>query len=205
VAGIAKGRKLLAPKSAAVRPTTDRIKEAIFSMLEAEAFRRADEADAAPDFPFHRVLDLYAGSGALGIEALSRGAEHADFVEANAPVRAVLMENLRRTGFASQATVIPGRVETALSTLRRPYDLILLDPPYGDEAAVQAFQKLGSSDFLTDRAIVILEHARTRAIPDQVGALELARSRHHGSTAISLFVRRNPSDHSDHGDLGAPP
>src|SRR5438874_12752325 len=96
IAGSAKGRPLVAPKGLEVRPTTDKVKGAIFSMVDAIAFRRADDVGASP---FGRVLDLFAGSGALGIEALSRGAEHVDFVEASAPARAAIVENLRRTGF----------------------------------------------------------------------------------------------------------
>ncbi len=198
IAGIAKGRRLLAPKSAAVRPTTDLVKGAIFSMLEAAAYQR-EEAHATPDaeFPFRRVLDLYAGSGALGIEALSRGAEHADFVEISAPVRAVIAENLRRTGFSAQATIHAMRADVAVTALRGPYDLILLDPPYGDEGTAQVLERLGSSGILSDQAIVVLEHARARPIPEQAGALQLVRSRHHGSTAISLFFRRAESGGPD--------
>jgi 16S rRNA (guanine(966)-N(2))-methyltransferase RsmD len=197
IAGIAKGRRLVAPKSAAVRPTTDRVKEAIFSMLEAQAFRRAERDESTTPFPFPRVLDLFAGSGALGVEALSRGAAHVDFVEASSQARAVITENLRRTGFTAQGTVHGMRAETAISTLRGPYDLILLDPPYGDEAAAHVLQQLGSSDILADQAIVIFEHARSRQIPSQAGALQLARSRNHGSTAISLFFRPAESGGSD--------
>src|SRR3712207_3026775 len=95
IAGLAKGRPLTAPRGLAVRPTTDKVKGAIFSMLEAWAFRRGEEGGGAPGFPFRRVLDLYAGSGALAIEALSRGAEHADLVEPSSPARAAIQENLR--------------------------------------------------------------------------------------------------------------
>jgi 16S rRNA (guanine(966)-N(2))-methyltransferase RsmD len=193
VAGVAKGRRLVAPRSTSIRPTTDRVKEAIFSMLESEAFRRADEGEHTASFPFRRVLDLYAGSGALGIEALSRGAEHTDFVEVSPQARAAIAENLRRTGFTDAATIHATRSESAISTLRRAYDLILLDPPYGDEAATQALEKLGTSEILASHAIVILEHARSRAVPDQAGALYRARSRYYGSTAVSLFFRRDES------------
>jgi 16S rRNA (guanine(966)-N(2))-methyltransferase RsmD len=197
ISGIAKGRRLVAPKGAAVRPTTDRVKEAIFSMLEAQAFRLEEGSEDGLPFPFPCVLDLFAGSGALGVEALSRGAEHVDFVETSPQARAVIAENLRRTGFTAQATIHGFRAEIALSTLHGPYDLILLDPPYGDEGAAQVLRRLGSSDILADQAIVIFEHARSRPIPEQAGALQLARSRHHGSTAISLFFRRGESGGSD--------
>ena len=112
ISGSAKGRTLTAPRGLAVRPTTDKVKGAIFSMLDAEAFRRADEPN---EFAIRRVLDLYAGTGALGIEALSRGAEHCDFVEPSAQARAAITENLRRTGLARQAALHSLKAETAVS------------------------------------------------------------------------------------------
>jgi 16S rRNA (guanine966-N2)-methyltransferase len=206
IAGSAKGRQLATPKRAAVRPTTDLVKGAIFSMLEAAAAQiEAEMGEIDADFPFPRVLDLYAGSGALGIEALSRGAEHADFVEANAPMRAVIVENLRRTGFSAQGAIHAMRAELAVAALRGPYDLILLDPPYGDEGTTQVLERLSSSGILADRAIVVLEHARTRPIPQQIGTLQLARSRHHGSTGISLFFPRAQAGGPDHGELRESP
>src|SRR3954447_21260754 len=99
----------------ATRPTTDKVKEAIFAMLSAEGLRRA-EASGEIDFPWARVLDLYAGSGALGIEALSRGSEHVDFVDSNARARAAIQDNLHRTGFGEQASIHGLRAETAVST-----------------------------------------------------------------------------------------
>ncbi len=206
IAGAAKGRRLTAPKSAAVRPTTDLVKGAIFSMLVAAAYQRGeDDEDADSDFPYARVLDLYAGSGALGIEALSRGAEHVDFVEASGPVRAVIAENLRRTGFAAQGTVHAMRAEAAVTALPGPYDLILLDPPYGDAGAAKVFERLGSSNMLADHGIVVLEHARARPTPAHVGILELLRSRHHGSTAISLYVRRAESRDAERSESEGSP
>ncbi len=198
IAGIAKGRRLVAPKSAAVRPTTDLVKGAIFSMLESAAYQRgAEDSTVDTGFPFRRVLDLYAGSGALGIEALSRGAEHADFVEASASARVVIAENLRRTGLSARGTIHAMRAEVAVTALQGPYDLILLDPPYGDEGTDRVLERLGSSGILSDQAIVVLEHARSRPIPEQAGALQLVRSRHHGSTAIALFFRRAEPGGSD--------
>lgn len=187
IAGMAKGRPLLAPKGLATRPTTDKVKSAIFSMLTAEGLRRQDEDTAASDFPFPRVLDLYAGSGALGIEALSRGAEFADFVESSPRARAIIHQNLERTGLALQGTVHGLRVESAVSTFRPAYDLILLDPPYLDPAVSSVLASLGRSAILAPRALVVVEHARTTELPTEAGTLHLLRRNYHGTTAISLF------------------
>ena len=187
IAGVAKGRPLLAPKRLAIRPTADKVKGAIFSMLTAEGFRRRDEDPGASDFPFHRVLDLYAGTGALGIEALSRGAESVDFVEASPRARAIIHQNLERTGLAPKAAVHGLRVETALSTFRLLYDLILLDPPYLDPTVSWVLAALGRSAILARRALVVVEHARTTELRTEAGALHLVRRKYHGTTAISLF------------------
>lgn len=188
IAGEAKGRPLVAPKGLALRPTTDKVKGAIFSMIEAIALSRAADDIEAPPWPYATVLDLYAGTGALGIEALSRGASHVDFVEPSNRARAALIENLRRTGFSPRATVHSTRAQTALSTLRGLYDLILLDPPYGDPSLTSTLGALGASTLLAPEALVVAEHSRSYILPAQVGALVLARQRFHGTTAISLFV-----------------
>lgn len=187
IAGVAKGRPLLAPRGLALRPTTDKVKGAIFSMLTAEGLRRTDEGSAASDFPFPRVLDLFAGTGALGIEALSRGAEFVDFVESNARARAIIRQNLQRTGLAPKAAVHGLRVESAVSTFLRPYDLILLDPPYLDPTVSSVLAVLGRSVILAPRALVVVEHARTTELSPEAGTLHLLRRKYHGTTAISLF------------------
>lgn len=188
IAGLAKGRILVAPKGLAVRPTSDKVKGAIFSMIEAIALARAAHDPRTPPWPFATVLDLFAGTGALGIEALSRGAMRVDFVEPSSRARSALVENLRRTEFSSHACVYSTRAQTVLSTLSGLYDLILLDPPYGDPSLTFTLDVLGASTLLAPEALVIAEHSRSHVLPGQVGALALARQRIHGTTAISLFV-----------------
>ena len=197
IAGSAKGRPLVAPRGLAIRPTTDKVKGAIFSMLDAEAFRRAENGDD-DDVPFRRVLDLYAGTGALGIEALSRGAEHCDFVESNARARSAIEENLRRTGLAHQASANGLRAEAAVSTFRAPYDLILADPPYADPTLPRLLTTIGASGIIHERTLVVIEHARSVELPADCGRLRLTRSRFHGTTAISIYT-------SGASDVGEPP
>ena len=188
IAGRAKGRLLVAPKGLAVRPTSDKVKGAIFSMIEAIALIRVETSPSSVPWPFLNVLDLYAGTGALGIEALSRGSSHVDFVEPSNHARQALAENLARTAFGPLATIHARRAQAALSTLSGPYDLILLDPPYDDPSISSVLEILGASTLLAPTALVIAEHSRSRSLPAQAGALVLARSRYHGQTAISLFL-----------------
>ena len=188
ISGSEKGRRLVAPKGTLVRPTTDRVKEAMFSMLSSEGLRSADRELTSGLFPFTRVLDLYAGSGALGIEALSRGAHYVDFVECDPRARAIIRENLERTGLTDRATVHGIRAEAALSTIRSVYDLILLDPPYGDPAVFAVLHTLASSTLVAARSVVVVEHARSSALPEMTGRLMWSRTRTYGASALTLYV-----------------
>ena len=196
IAGKAKGHPLRSIESGSVRPTADKVKGAIFSMLEAAAFKaglvepgylgRVQEGELA--FPWRRVLDLYAGSGALGIEALSRGAEWVDFVEADPRAREAIAENLKRTGLAARARIHGMRAEAAISTFDHPYDLILMDPPYSDPAADLVFRQLCESALVGPGTYIVYEHSRQRAVPSGCGPLRLVKTRFHGRTGISLYA-----------------
>lgn len=196
IAGMAKGHPLKSIESPTVRPTADKIKGAIFSMLESEAYKRGmvepgylsrvEEGELA--FPWRTVLDLYAGSGALGIEALSRGAASADFVEADARAREAIGENLRRSRLAPRARIHGMRAETAISTFHHPYDLILMDPPYNDPAAETVFRQLCESALVGATTWVVLEHSRQRTVPSRCGPLTLLKTRFHGRTGVSIYA-----------------
>ena len=197
IAGIARGRPLRSVESRRVRPTSDKVKGAIFSMLEAEAFKRglaepgylAAVEEGKRGFPWPRVLDLYAGSGALGIEALSRGAEWADFVEADARAREAIADNLRRTGLASRGRIHAMRAETAISTFAHPYDLILVDPPYDEPGFESDFQQLCGSALVGASTFVVLEHSRQRSVPSRCGPLTRLKTRFHGGTGITIYAK----------------
>lgn len=184
IAGSARGRPLASPPGRRIRPTTGRVKEAIFSMLEADAMRRP--GDGSP-FPYRRVLDLYSGTGALGIEALSRGAEHVDFVETDHRTRATILLNLERTGFHRQGKLHAIRAENAPSTLAGPYDLILADPPYADPSTLALLELIGRSALLAEGGVFILEHSSAFEPPTQAGSLRLDRTRRHGTSRVSLY------------------
>lgn len=196
IAGRARGRPLLAPKVKSVRPTSDKVKGVIFSMLEAEAYRRGFEPGEdeegnpvlASGRAWPRVLDLFAGSGALGIEALSRGARWADFVERNAEARRTILENLRRTGLADRAAVHGFPARLAPSTLTGPYDLILCDPPYAEPGIPELLRELARSRLVHPGSALVYEHGRSTSPPARLDGLELKRQRFHGSTAVSLYL-----------------
>ena len=157
-------------------------------MLWAEGLRRGgDDEPESTAFPYPRVLDLYAGSGALGIEALSRGSAFADFVESNSRAREAIRENLRRTGFSDRAAIHGLRAHVALSTFKTSYDLILLDPPYDDASVLDVLETIGHSAILEPGGTLVIEHARSRDLASRIGHLQQTRSRHYGTTAVSLY------------------
>ena len=174
--GTARGLRLKSPTRRGTRPTTDRIRSALFSILQARMVERP------------RVLDLYAGTGALGIEALSRGAAWADFVERNPAQCVLIQENLSFTGFADRGRVYCGQVERLLSAVSGPYDLVLLDPPYEDPGVSQVVARLGETGApLTPEAVVCLEHVWLRPPETQYGRLALWTHRRYGDTGIAIY------------------
>lgn len=194
IAGEAKGRPLLAPKGSTTRPTADKIKGAMFSMIEAVMM--ASSPDSIALWDGCRVIDLYAGSGALGIEALSRGASWADFVESNAGACGVINGNLARTKLISRAKVHCVPVRRALSDAYRerlssPYDIVFMDPPYADPATPEVLNEVGNPAFVKPQGLMVVEHSRRVSLEDSYGPMVLVRSRRHGDTCISLYERRS--------------
>jgi 16S rRNA (guanine966-N2)-methyltransferase len=141
----------------------------------------------APFVEDARVLDLYAGTGALAIEALSRGAETADLVEADRGAQSVIQDNLVRTGMAARARLWRTRVDKALAQLEGQYDLIFADPPYADAHIPDLLSQLGS--LLGHEGLVAIEHASRVQLPDEVPALRLWKRRRHGDTTLSIYEK----------------
>ncbi len=177
IAGRLRGRQLKAPAGDATRPTGSRVKEALFSIL-------GNVQDL-------RVLDLYAGSGALGIEALSRGARSAVFVEWARPALACLRENLVRLELQAVATTLALRVDAALSQLQRhgPFELVLCDPPWREIASARAeLEALAGAGLFASGAQIALEHsAKDPPATLAPSALRVCDARRWGDTAVTLF------------------
>lgn len=143
ITGTARGTKLKTPEGMLTRPTTDRVKEALFNIIQF---------DIAGD-----VLDLFAGTGQLGIEALSRGASRAVFVDHRQDAAALVRENLRRTHFEDRGEVVCTDFTQYLARCRRKFRLIFLDPPYAEKSLETAIQRLSEIDILSDGGIIITE------------------------------------------------
>jgi 16S rRNA (guanine966-N2)-methyltransferase len=180
IAGSAKGIRLRAP-GPGTRPLSDRVKQTLFAIIE-------------PDLHGAKFLDLFAGSGAAGIEALSRGAAEATFVEQDASAAAVIAANLRATNL--QGTVVRADAERWLS---RPsigqFDVVVVDPPYADTSAMaRILERLGAKDApLAEGARVVAKHFWRDRPPERIGMLTAERDRRFGETALT-FYRRQESE-----------
>jgi 16S rRNA (guanine966-N2)-methyltransferase len=178
VAGSARGRRLQAPPGDATRPTLDRVREALFNALVS-----LDAVDGA------RVLDLFAGSGALGIEALSRGASHCTFVERARPAHAALEANLVATGLAERAEVLA--LDAVAWLDRQPgggFDLVLLDPPYATDDAQWAALLAGVATVAPD-GVVVIESGRPVPVP---AGWDVRREKRYGDTLLVIACPSSP-------------
>ncbi len=183
IAGSLKGRTL-APVKGRIRPTAAKVREAIFNII-GEAVREA------------RVLDLFAGTGALGIEALSRGARDAVFVEEDTPALKVLRRNLETLGLEDRSRVLPLSVNAALKKLAtqgEAFGLVFLDPPYGRDAAAATLRSLAASCLLQVRAWVVAEHSRRETLPEAIDSLALYRLRRYGDTQVAVYLTGEQSE-----------
>jgi 16S rRNA (guanine966-N2)-methyltransferase len=193
--GVAGGTNLRSPKSPGVRPTTDRVRSALFNILAGYGLEET------------RVVDLYAGTGTLGIEALSRGAAHADFIELDRRQVDVIRENLRLTKLDDRATVHRGDVRQAIETLTAAgrYDYVLMDPPYTEPFPVDVVERIGAIGMLVGDGIAIVGHASRVRAPERCGVLERWQDRRYGDATLA-FYRVSPDDqNTGEASLGAAP
>ncbi|MSP15864.1 MAG: 16S rRNA (guanine(966)-N(2))-methyltransferase RsmD [Myxococcales bacterium] len=181
VGGVLGGRRIRAPRGSTTRPTSDRVREALFNIL-----------GPAPDGA--RVLDLFAGTGGLGFEALSRGAVAAVFVEQDAEAARCLTENAQALGLEARVRVLREAVTAALPRLAARgelFELIFADPPYASDEASATLDALGgtSAALLADGALVAVEHGRRVPPADRAGTLERVDRRRWGDTEVSFYRR----------------
>ena len=152
ITGTARGRRLKEPVGLETRPTADRVKEGIFSSIQFELEGR-------------RVLDLFGGTGQMGIEALSRGAAHATFVDLRKEAVGIIRENLSLTGFSDRATVVQGDYLAFLTRCRETFDVIFLDPPYGSGMLEKALETITTIDIVSENGIIVCENGSTVGWP----------------------------------------
>ena len=185
--GESKGRTLKSPGHKGLRPTSDKVREALFSILAAKV----------PDASF---LELFAGTGAVGLEALSRGAARSVFVDGSGKAARLIRENLETLGYRDRAAVVVKEVAGFLkkdAAGMGPFDIVFVDPPYHDEAGPKALESLGevrTDGMLSEDACVVYEHHKKYPTPERVGILTKKKEYMYGDTALSLYVTECTSD-----------
>ena len=177
ITGIARGRRLKEPNGMETRPTADRVKEAIFSSIQFEVEGR-------------KVLDLFGGTGQMGIEALSRGATHCTFVDLQKQAVAIIRENVNSTGFSDQSTVIQGDALAFLSRCREKFDLIFLDPPYDSGLLEKAMELIATIDIVSENGIIVCENGSNSGWPVVAEPYRMQKEYRYGKIRTALY-RRN--------------
>ena len=176
ITGTARGRRLKELSGMETRPNTDRVKEGLFNIIQFEIEGR-------------RVLDLFAGTGQLGIEALSRGAERAVFVDSRREAAKLVEENLRLTGLRDRAKVVQGEALGFLASTREKFDLVFLDPPYNKGILEKALETIAKIDIMTENGIIVCESAAESVLPELEGPYEKGREYRYGKIKLTLYHR----------------
>lgn len=181
ITGRARGAVLAAPKGMQTRPTLDQVKEGIFSAIQFEVEGR-------------RVLDLFAGSGQLGIEALSRGAQRAVFVDHSREACRIIRGNLEKTGFTEEAEVVCSDYLGYLHSCRQKFDLIFLDPPYAEIFLENALKTISEIDILSKSGIIVCERESGRTLDENFGSFCRSRDYRYGRAEVTLYRRAQHSE-----------
>ena len=174
ITGSARGRRLKELEGMETRPTTDRVKEGLFNVLQF-------------DIEGRKVLDLFAGTGQLGIEALSRGAKSCLFVDRSAEALAIVKANCKTAGVDRQSDIRQGEAESFLANIRGPFDLALLDPPFHHDTVAAVLPLLAAK--MAPGGVVLCETAREADLPEQAGALTLVKQYNYGKIKVSRYER----------------
>lgn len=180
ITGTARGRKLKELPGMDTRPTTDKVKESLFNIIQFEIEGR-------------KVLDLFGGTGQLGIEALSRGADHCTFVDLRREASALIKENLKFTGLNDQAHVVQGDSLAFLSSCKEKFDVIFLDPPYQTDLLDRALELVTKIDILSEHGIIVCETTAQRQLPQMEAPYEWGREYRYGQIKLAI-CRRQGSD-----------
>lgn len=174
ITGKARGIQLKTPEGLTTRPTSDRVKEALFSIIQFE-------------IPGARVLDLFGGTGQLGIEALSRGAKSATFVDAGEPACRLIRENLRRTKLEGDGKVVRSDYMDYLKRCREEYDIIFLDPPYAEVFLENSLKQIAEIDILRSGGIIVAERPVGKELPWEFEGFTRSKDYKYGNTLLTLY------------------
>ena len=174
ITGKARGVQLKTPDGMQTRPTSDRVKEALFSIINF-------------DIPGARVLDLFGGTGQLGIEALSRGAKSAVFVDAGEPACRLIRENLKRTKLEADGKVVRSDYLSYLNHCREQFDIIFLDPPYAEVFLENSLKRIAEIDILQSNGIIVAERPLGKDLPWEMEGFTRSKDYKYGNTLLTIY------------------
>lgn len=175
IAGDYKGRKLETPIDNKVRPTTDKVKEAMFSIL-------MHDVDGAV------VCDMFAGTGGLGLEALSRGADKCYFIDqSNASIR-LIKSNIATCKAEDYSVVLQGDFSRALKRIREKVNVFIIDPPYGDGIEIKAMEKIAENDLLAEDGVIVVEHQKRDELPEEIAGFSKIKEKVYGKVVLSIYM-----------------
>ncbi len=180
IGGKYSGRKIRQPNSKSVRPTKDRVRQAVFNII-------------ASSVPETRVLDIFAGSGAYGLESVSLGAKKVVFIEKDRSISATIRENIRLLGEEKSTQVVVKDMSKAIELLGRrgdKFDLIFCDPPYNVNMAKKTLILVNRYDILNHSGLMVIEHHRDEGIPSSEGNVFICKQKTYGKTLISIFQKK---------------
>ncbi len=175
IAGELKGRRLETPFDRSVRPTADKVKEALFSILMNE-------------IPGAKVCDLFAGTGNLGLEALSRGADFCWFGDHSRESIALIKENTGKYYVQDKCQIIHGDYRRVVGRIADKVDVFLLDPPYGKELLPKAMDAIAGEDKLAEGGVIVCEHNKYEDMPDEIAGFEKVKERQYGKVVLSIYM-----------------
>ena len=184
ISGQARGKQLANVQGMEIRPTSDRVREALFSSL----------ASKLGSFEGMNVLDLFAGTGALGLEALSRGAAHACFVDSGKQAQKLIRTNTERCALQQRCQLMPLPVEQALERIQGPFDLIFLDPPYRKGLVDTTITRISQLELLESDGLICAEEDKAITVPERLGNYHRVGLKTYGSTALHLFARTSTKE-----------
>ncbi|MGT2768679.1 16S rRNA (guanine(966)-N(2))-methyltransferase RsmD [Streptococcus ictaluri] len=176
VSGEFGGRPLKTLEGKTTRPTSDKVRGAIFNMI-------------GPYFDGGRVLDLFAGSGGLAIEAISRGMSEAVLVERDRKAQAIIQDNIAMTKSSQQFRLIKMEAEQAIKSLDRPFDLIFLDPPYAKERIVETIEALSAKKLLSEEVMIVCETDKAVQLPEEVADVGIWKEKQYGISKVTVYVK----------------
>lgn len=177
ISGKVRGLKLNAPKNDDVRPTTDRVKESLFNIINSYIMDS-------------KILDLFAGTGSLGIECLSRGAQKCVFVDISRDSIEIVKSNIRKARVENESVIVNADFKDAITKIQATkdkFDVIFMDPPYYKDMFISALEKIDQADLLIEDGIIVIEHDTKDSFPETIGRLEKSKSKKYGNTTLTFY------------------